>query len=45
MKTLEEKQKLKKEGKILSPESLQKLLEYDELVEDPEATGYHEIKI
>lgn len=37
--------KLKKEGKILSPESLQKLLEYDELVEDPESTGYREIKI
>lgn len=29
--------KLKKEGKILSPESLQKLLEYNELVEDFEA--------
>lgn len=37
--------KLKKEEKILSPESLQKLLEYDELVEDPESTGYREIKI
>lgn len=37
--------KLKNEGKLLTSESLQRLMEYNELVEDFEAAEYHEFKI